>query len=794
MKITYKWLKEYIDFEESPQELAEKLTNAGFEVEELIPTVQDFSGVLVGYVEKVDKHPNADRLSVCRVTDGSESYQVICGAPNVAEGQTVPFAKVGALLPNDFKIKKAKIRGVESFGMICSKEELGLEKSSAGIWAFDEKLRPGTDVHELLSAKQDYIFDFFITPNRPDCLSLTGFARETSAITGKPFHLPEVTLKESGSERADSHISVFIHDTEGCPRYAARVIKGIKIGPSPQWMQERLEAVGMRPINNIVDITNYVLMETGHPLHAFDLQKIKGAEIHVRSSHAHEKFVTLDEKERLLPENTVLICDNERPVAIGGIMGGLNSEVSETTVDILLESAYFLPTRISRSAKKLGLISEASQRFERGADPNGVIRAIDRAAALMAEFASGTVAKGIVDVYPQKIEKQVIPLETEKINKLLGTDFSESLIKEKLRSLELEIEDDRVIVPTFRVDLKIGVDLAEEVARLVNYSNLPANKATLIQYERPQPETEKRLSAFRSVLLELGLQEAFTSGMLSKNEVEPFIEAPPVQILNPISDDMTVMRPSLLPGLLKAVRYNINRNISDIRLFEIGRVFRESRGNDLPEQPYQLAFIISGRRYSGEWNSPDADVDFYDVKGYLENFISKIFLDKSHFILYDKASYFATDETIALLSESDNLLGLCGRVSTNVCSVFGIENPVYAVEIELDELSGFISYGRTYKEVPRYPYSEKDMALVCDEQTLSGDIVDFIQKRGGKLLQEAYVFDIYRGKNLEPGKKSLAIKMRFQSAERTLSDREVDKLFFKIIDEVTRKFNASLRK
>ena len=794
MKITYNWLKEYIDFELSPQELARKLTNAGFEVEELIATVQDFSGVVVGYVEQVEKHPNADRLSVCQVSDGTESFQVICGASNVAEGQTVPFAKVGALLPKNFKIKKAKIRGVESYGMICSKEELGLEKTSDGIWALEKDWPRGADFHQLLAKEQDYIFDFFITPNRPDCLSLVGFAREVAAITGKPYRYPDVRVKEVETETIDSLISVKIQDKEGCPRYAARVIKNVKIGPSPQWMQQRLEAVGMRPINNIVDITNYVLMELGQPLHAFDLDRLNGAQIIVRSSGPGERFITLDEKERTLPENTVMICDKEKAVAIGGIMGGLNSEVTPSTVNILLESAYFTPTRIGPSAKRLGLISEASQRFERGTDPNGVLRAIDRAASLMSEYAGGSVVKGIADVYPNAITEHTIPLEPDKINRLLGTAFSEEQIKERLRALELKIENNQVNVPTFRVDLKIGVDLAEEVARLENYSNLPAKKATVIEYEQPLSENDKKISFFRRNLLELGLQEAFTSGMLNEKESAPFSRSEPLKILNPISDDMTVMRPSLLPGLLKAVRYNINRNNSDIRMFEIGRVFHGTGTAELPEQPYRLAFIISGRRHLDTWGGDEVRVDFYDIKGYLENLISKIFLDNTQFILYDKASYFSEKETLALQHANGEILGLCGRIAERVCSVFDIENAVYAVELELDKLWSVIKRERAYVPVPRFPYSEKDMALVCDENLQAGDIIDFVKETSGSLLREVYVFDVYRGENLAASKKSLAIKMRFQSTERTLSDEEVDKQFFKIIERVSKKFKASLRK
>ncbi|MEJ2544345.1 MAG: phenylalanine--tRNA ligase subunit beta, partial [Calditrichaceae bacterium] len=409
MKVSYNWLKSYVKFDESPDQLAVKLTEAGFEVEEYYPVIKEFNKVVVGVVESVDKHPSADKLSLCKVSDGKESFQVICGAPNVSVGQTVPFAKIGAVLPGNFKIKKAKIRGIESFGMICSKEELGLEKTSEGIWAVDAKLEAGTDFNEFLKSKKDFVFDLAITPNRPDCLSMIGIAREIAAFTNNKLKHPEISFNEDTSLDVNKLIKINIDDKIGCPRYACRVIKDVKIVPSPEWMQTKLESVGIRPINNIVDITNYVLIEYGHPLHAFDLSQVNGSEINVRKSHKGERFTTLDDKERELPENTVMICDKNKTVAIGGIMGGQNSEVTDATVDVLLEGAYFDPRHIAKSSRGLGLSTEASQRFERGADPNGVIRAIDRAAGLMAKLASGHIAKGISDEYPEKIEPTKVP-------------------------------------------------------------------------------------------------------------------------------------------------------------------------------------------------------------------------------------------------------------------------------------------------------------------------------------------------------------------------------------------------
>lgn len=792
MKISFNWLKEYIDFEETPQELAGKLTNAGFEVEELYSTIQPFKGVVVAKVKAVEKHPHADKLFVCSVFDGQQNQQVICGAPNVAAGQLVPFARINAELLNGFKIKKAKIRGVESNGMICSKEELGLEKASEGIWALELDLQIGLDFYHHLATQQDYILNLAINANRPDCLSILGIAREVAAITGKKLKPPEFFLKEDFSRPANSLISIHIHDQAGCPRYAARIIRQVKIESSPAWMQERLERVGVRSINNIVDITNYVLIEYGHPLHAFDLDEIKGSEIHVRSSHQDELFVTLDNKERNLPENTVLICDKERPIAIGGIMGGQNSEVSAKTVDILLEGAYFNPVRISRSSKKLGLSSEASQRFERGADPNAVIRALNRAAALMAEIASGTVLGGICDVYPQKAVPSKILFRPERVNHLLGSNLSEKVIIETLQRLQLEYKEGHIGAPTFRVDLKREVDIIEEVARLLNYANLPSKKQTEILYEISQPEKEKFLGYVRNKLLEMGINEAITNSMLKAEDAQIFQQGTAIKILNPVSDDMTTMRPSLLPGLLKTVSYNLHRNQNDIRFFEIGRIFKNSLENELPKQPYAVALVMCGKRNFPSWSSSKDDIDFYDIKGYLESFLEKLFLDNYKLFLYDEVSYFEAKETIVLKVE-DQIFGYCGKIRTEVAEHFDIKKTVYAFHLDIDFVEKTIRPERKYNPIPKFPYVEKDFAIVLDSKIQAADILNFIKEVAGNLLQKTDIFDIFEGGNIPEEKRSLAIRMHFQSKERTLNAEEVDIIFRNVIHKTTTQFKAVLR-
>ncbi len=792
MKVTYRWLKEFVDFNETPFELADLLTEAGLEVEEVAPLVKPFSGVVVGYVEKVEKHPNADKLSVCQVKTDEGAYQVICGAPNVRAGQYVPFAKVGAQLPIGIKIKKAKIRGVESFGMICSKEELGLEAHSDGIWDFEKELPLGKDLYSLLEAEQDWVFDIAITPNRGDCLSVYGIAREVAALTGNPLKQLHFDVTENSEEKIENLVKIQIHDAEGCPRYAGRIIRNVRITESPEWMQKKLQAVGLRPINNIVDITNYVLIELGHPLHAFDLATLAGPEIHVRASKAGDRFVTLDDKERVLPENTVMIYDAEKPVAIGGIMGGQNSEVTEKTKDVFLESAFFKPERIATASKRLGLSTDASQRFERGADPENVIRAINRAAQLMVELADGQVVQGIYDVYPSPVRQKEIPLDVARINTILGTDFSQEEVVKRLTSIQLQVKDNKVVVPTFRHDLSIVEDLAEEVARLVNYSNLPSKEFTKISYHLPQSEHEQHLRFLREQLLALGLQEVFTQSMVKKEEAMPFATEEPIQIKNPVSDDMAYMRPSLFAGMLKAISHNVNRNNRDLHFFELGRIFTHFDQKNIPTQPYSVAVAITGHRYLPGWNVSEEMVDFYDIKGYLEAFLQKIFLDKGQIILYDKAKHMVGDETVALKVD-DEIIGVCGKIHPDVCKVFDIERPVYGFELNVDALVKHLNFDKHFRSIPKFPYSERDIALVLDEGIAAADVVAFVKKHGGSLLQSVEVFDVYQGDKIPQGKRSVAIRLRYQSTERTLSDQEVDRYFKEIIAKTTKHFSASLR-
>ncbi len=790
MKISYNWLKDYLPLTIEPYQLADRLSLVGLEVEEVIEKRLDFEKVVVGKVLASEPHPNADKLRICRVDVGDQELSVVCGAPNVAAGQTVPVAKVGARLPNGMVIKKAKIRGTESEGMICSQAELGLEEHSEGIWVLPENLPLGVPLAKALDFETDFIFDIAVTPNRPDCLSHLGIAREVAAITGQKMTRPPVRVPEI-DEPAEKAVRIRIESPQSCPRYSARVIRKVKIGPSPTWLVRRLEAVGMRSINNIVDITNYVMMETGHPLHAFDFDLIAGREIIVRESREGEKFVTLDDKERVLKAGTVLICDAERPVAIGGIMGGLNSEVTQDTVNILLESAYFQPESIQRSARYLGLSTEASQRFERGADPNGTRYALDRATALIAELAGGEVLKGVVDVYPHPIKPWRVPLKVEQINTLLGTDLSKADMGRILESIELTVADDQVVIPTFRPDLTRVADLAEEVARLYGLDNIPAKKYLEINYDFERNEFDYFVDWLRETLTGMGLQEVITPSMINRTAWEEFTGEKIYPILNPISRDMDGMRNSLVPSLAQVIQYNQNRQIRNLRIFEINRTFQSpEKLTEMPVEEVRLALALSGKRDGESWYSSKQPVDFYDIKGIVEALIQKISLDKCEFIYY---SNFAIGKDGLALQCGKETVAFLGRLSDAIARHFELEEEVFVAEFSVPALFRHRKVEKKYQPVPRFPAVERDLAFVVDEGLEVARITELIWKNGGKFLRNVDVFDIYRGKQIPEGKKSVAFRLVFQSGERTLTEEEVNQAFEHILKTVSGELGVKLR-
>lgn len=790
MKISYNWLKDYINLTVEPGELAERLSLVGLEVEEVVEKRLDFPGVVVGRVLTSEKHPNADKLHVCQVDVGGEQLSIVCGAPNVAAGQTVPVAKVGTMLPNGLKIRKSKIRGVYSEGMICSEQELGLTEQSEGIWVLPDDLTPGMPLHQALEFRTDSILDLAITPNRPDCLSHIGVAREAGAIYRLPLRKPEIKITET-DEPIGSRVKIRIDSPQSCPRYSARLIRNIRVGDSPRWLVQRLEAVGMRSINNVVDITNYVMLETGHPLHAFDFRFIRGGQIVVRESYEGEKFVTLDDKERELKAGTVLICDAERPVAIGGIMGGVNSEVNADTTEILLESAYFQPESIQKSSRYLGLSTEASQRFERGADPNGNIYALDRATQLIAEICGGEVYRGVADAYPNPITPREVPLKTEQINNLLGTELSAEEMAEILERIEFRVKDGRVAVPTFRPDIERVADLAEEVARLYGFDNIPARQQTLINYSVPVNHLDLFVDELKNVLTGMGLQEVITGSMINRESWEKITGQEIYPILNPISRDMDGMRNSLIPSLVQVIRHNFNRQMKDLRIFEINRIFLPKKSPDQqPVEELRLGIAITGKRESDLWYSSHQFTDFYDIKGIVEALFSKISLDNWHFIYYSDLAL--VEEGVKVEAEGE-YLGYFGPLKSSIVNFFELENDIFVAEVSVPNLMKHRESATLYRAIPRYPWVDRDLALVVDEELEAGKLEEIIRKKGGKLLVRVEIFDVYRGKQLPAGKKSIGFRLIFQSPDRTLTENEVNTLMEKILKAVSEQFGAKLR-
>jgi len=791
MKISYNWLKEYVDIDLDPQDLADKLSMLGFEVDAVDKLSLDIPGVVIGKVLTREKHPDADRLSVCTVdVGGDEPLGIVCGAPNVDAGQTVAVATVGAVLPGDFKIRKAKIRGQVSQGMICSEAELGISDEADGIWVLSDELEIGTGLGEAMGRETDYVLDVGITPDRPDAMSHIGIAREVAAVTGKPLKIEAAPVSESGENISD-YANVTIKTPDSCPRYAARMIRNITIKESPDWMKQRLEAAGMRALNNIVDITNYVMLETGQPLHAFDFDTLAGGEIIVRESEAKENFVTLDDKKHTLPESTVMICDAEKAVAIGGIMGGLNSEVTDSTKNILLEAAYFNARNVQSSARKMGIVSEAGQRFSRGADPNGIQFALDRASALLAELADGEVLTGTVDVYPTEIQPLEVELQVEPINRLLGTTLSEEEMIKLLASIDIDVRNGKAVIPTFRPDITQTADLAEEVGRLFGYDNIPVSELSGLPYRNTFLAEDDFIDYLRDLLVGAGCQEVVTTSMVNIDSWHKMTGDEIYPIMNPISSDMDGMRNSLIPSLLEVVRFNANRQRRDLALFEINNTFAHP-GNleERPKQELRIGIALSGMRRSGQWYAADEPVDFYDIKGLVELLTDKILLDNSAIIAY---ANFAVEGQSVKATLGKEELGYYGKVSSKLSKNFDLDYPVFVAEIRVRPLFDHARRDIRYQGIPRFPHVERDFALVVKRDLHAGDILDVIRQNGGKYLQSVTPFDQYIGKQIDESKKSVAFRLIFQSPEKTLTEEEVSKATDKILKKLEGAFGATLR-
>ncbi|MCH7964162.1 MAG: phenylalanine--tRNA ligase subunit beta [Bacteroidetes bacterium] len=800
MKISLNWLKQYIDLEGiSSKDIVHKLTMSGLEVEEVIDQNKLFEKFVVGFVTDKEKHPNADRLSVCKVSDGSETFQVICGAPNVERGQKVVFAPIGTLIPNgNFKIKKTKIRGVESHGMICAEDELGVSEDHSGIMVLDADSEEGTPITKVLGLN-DVIMEIAVTPNRPDALSHIGVARDLAALFNKKLKIHELSLDESNDD-INSLASIKIEDELNCPRYSSRVVTDIKIEESPDWLKHRLKSIGLRPINNIVDITNFVMHECGQPLHAFDLDRLNGKIIIIKSTKTKTRFTTLDSKERELAPGTLMICDAEKDVAIAGVMGGENSEIYDDTKNVLIESAYFNPSSIRKTSKHLQLSTDASYRFERGTDPGNTMYAAERTAQLLMEIAGGKIAKGSIDIYPKIIKELELKLRLSRVSKILGFDVSKENTITILTDLGFtidEISDDElnVTVPTFRPDVEREVDLIEEIARIFGYDNIPTIPKISIPLGAKQDET-----SFTDHLKEyansLGLFEMINNPLQLESLAK--LTGRAILVSNPQSMDMAYLRTSLLSGALSVVSRNLNKGEKNLELFEIGNVFNLYKGKNTVNsfddyvEDEQFIFVLTGKKTEREWYSEEKDYDFFDLKGIVNTFMEKISLDN---VLND--SYYTIDNSIYDYcftgNIKDQLIGLGGKVKSSVLKQFDIDQDVFCFEMNLGKLKEITVPEKSYNELLKYPKVVRDFAFIFDKAIKFEEVQNLIQKKGSKLLKDVKVFDIFESIDLGKDKKSMAFQLEYFDEERTLTEEEVEKDFSNLIKLVSKGFNAKLR-
>ncbi|MEA5113881.1 MAG: phenylalanine--tRNA ligase subunit beta [Geobacteraceae bacterium] len=801
MIVTYNWLKEFVDFNLTPEELAQMLTMLGLEVEGMRTIGSDMDAVIVAQVEEKSQHPNADKLSLCKVNNGREIISVVCGAQNFKSGDKVALAQVGAVLPGDFRIKKSKIRGEESCGMLCSERELGLSAESAGIMVLDPQFQLGIPLFESLGLK-DTIFEIGLTPNRADCLSVIGIAREIGAKLGTKVRYPGHGVHEEGPPVVET-ASVQVEDSVGCPRYMARFVSGCTIGPSPSWMVNRLTAVGMRSINNVVDITNYVLLEYGHPLHAFDYKLLAGGKIVVKRAGEGDTFTTLDGQQRVLSPEDLTICDGEKAVALAGIMGGENSEINDATTDILIESACFEPTMVRRTSKRLGIHTESSHRFERGADIGNLPRALDRAAALMAELAGGTVSMGKIDIYPEPAAPRNIILRLARANQILGLELSGTEVENILRNLEFEVSTAgdgifSIIVPTFRVDIDREIDLIEEIARLNGYENIPVTMPQVrISSDRPSRRRLLELK-IRNLLVSNGLTEIVNYSFINPRSMDKMlleqddVRRKMVPILNPLTEDQSVMRTSLLPGLLEVARNNASFRLMDLQLFEMRRIYLEEKGSELPSEPLHVAGLLIGARDRAGWNRSPETADFYDVKGIIENTVAALHLPDVSYNASITENFYHPGKSCGILA-GNMQLGTMGELHPAVQETYGFDQPLYYFEIDLEKLVSLFSGTTTVTAPPRFPDTFRDIAMLIDKGMETGVVLDCIRSNRIKELGKVELFDVYTGSHVPEGQKSIAVRIRYCSQERTLTDEEVNRLHQKVIENLKKKINVVVR-
>ncbi len=798
MDMSMTWLKDYVDVDTDIKDFVEDITLSGSKVEGYTIIGGDIKNVVVGKVLSIEKHPDADKLVITKIDIGNgEPLQIVTGATNLYVGAVVPVALSGSTLANGVKIKKGKLRGVESNGMLCSVEELGCDRHDFpeapenGIYIFKDEVPLGTDVVKAMDLYDESV-EFEITSNRPDCFSMIGLARETAATYNKQLRYPEITVREEAEGNINDMVSVEIKNSELCPRYVARVVKNVKIGPSPRWMRKRLRSVGIRPINNIVDITNYVMQEFGQPMHAFSIDTIKDRHIIVRNAENGEKFTTLDGIERTLDSSMLVIADKEKAVGIAGVMGGENSMITGDTAEVLFESANFNGPNVRITAKKLGLRTDASSKFEKGLDPNVCEEAINRAVQLVELLGCGDVVKGSVDCYPNKLEPKQIPYSPEKINKLLGTDISEDEMVELFGRLEIGVDraNKMLTIPTFRPDLETNADLAEEVARLHGYDKIEPTLATGTPTVGKKSYEQQITDIIKDTMVSNGLCEAMTYTFESPKVFDKLLIPADsylrkvIKISNPLGEDFSVMRTITLNGILNSLSTNYNRRNEEAALFEIGKIFipKSLPITELPDEPKKLTLGMYGK-----------GIDFYTIKGIIEHLFDVLGMsNKVEFKPNTEITWMHPGRTADICINGENA-GYIGELHPVVGDNYSIETRVYIAVVDFDEIVKNTSLVTEYKPLPKYPAITRDISMVIKDTVFVKDIEKVISENGGKLIESIKLFDVYQGSQIERGYKSVSYSITFRAEDRTLVDDDVNPAMKKILSALEKEFGANLR-
>lgn len=814
MLASLEWLKEYVDINISTEELVDKITRAGLEVETVTNLGEGIKDVVTGKVTEIYRHPNSDHLWVCMMDYGEGIVQILTGAQNVHQNNIVPVAKVGAVLPpsghnpDGLKLKKAKMRGLDSFGMLCSADELGIDaklllpEERNGIYILPPDTPIGLDIREVLGLN-DTVIDIDLTSNRADCFSIIGLAREISAITGCPMKTPDLNVKEVAAGDVNEFAKIKIDAKDLCTRFTVRMLKNIKIGSSPDWMKKRLRASGMRPINNVVDVTNYVMLELGQPMHAYDYDKVSGHTLIVRRGEAQEKLQTLDEKERILTNDMIVIADFEKAVGLGGVMGGLETEVTDKTCNVLLEAASFNGASIRRTSRSLGLRSEASGRFERGVDTALCHNALNRAAHLLEQMGACETVNGIAEAYPDPVDAKIITVTPSEISARIGMEISGEEMIKILRSLQFKVEEKGkalvITVPSWRGDVTEAADISEEIARIHGLDYIESHYPTLCMAEGKQSILEDVRDSINNYMVSAGLDEVMTYSFVNENIFDKMqmskedTRRKTIALLNPITDDFKVMRTMMLPSLLNAANYNLARQAERVAIFEVGRAYLPKKLplDDFPVEPMRVAAVLSGNSREVSWCNKCSDVDFYDMKGIVEGLLEHLGVQNYKFD-YCQENFMHPGKSCVIELDNEKI-GFFGELHPTVSDAFDLPEETFVMELEIEPLINYTKTIPQYQHMPKFPGMQRDISVLVPANVSNAELENVIHKYGGGLLQAVVCFDVFTSEKIGADKKSIAFKLYYQAEDRTLTDAEVDESVKNIVAKVAEEYQGKLR-